>query len=137
MSRVPASPTSLGTFLTCPRQFQAKYITKEVVFQPTEASLFGDRGHKGLGSTCANDKVETFQMLRQVGSEASHGAPVNVQPKWSKGRYVPVTGCSFASTTRRPGVASMRPMRVTGVPAARPASSTASRALGGAVKSNS
>lgn len=45
---VPASPTSLGTYLTCPRQFQAKYITKEVVFQPTAASEHGDRGHKAL-----------------------------------------------------------------------------------------
>lgn len=45
---IPASPTSLGTFLTCPRQFQAKYITKEVKFEPTAASEHGDRGHKAL-----------------------------------------------------------------------------------------
>ena len=29
---VPASPTSLGTWLLCPRQFDAKYISKTVVF---------------------------------------------------------------------------------------------------------
>lgn len=42
------SPTSLQTFLTCPRQYEAKYITKEVVFEPNEHSKFGDLVHKSL-----------------------------------------------------------------------------------------
>lgn len=45
---VPASPTSLGTWLLCPRQFDAKYISKTVVFQPSDASRFGDRAHKAI-----------------------------------------------------------------------------------------
>lgn len=42
------SPSLLKTFLTCPRQYQAKYITKEVVFQQNEAAAFGDRVHKSV-----------------------------------------------------------------------------------------
>jgi len=48
MSFVPASPTSLATYLTCPRQFDAKYISKTVVFQPSNASQYGDRLHKAI-----------------------------------------------------------------------------------------
>ena len=48
MKLMPQSPTSIGTFETCPRQYQAKYITKEVVFTQSEASMYGDRMHKGM-----------------------------------------------------------------------------------------
>lgn len=36
------------TFSTCPRQYQAKYITKEVEFKPTPESLYGDEVHDAL-----------------------------------------------------------------------------------------
>ena len=55
MSHFPLSPTSLNTWLTCPRQFQAKYITKEVVFKPTEASEFGVRVHKSIEDYLTKD----------------------------------------------------------------------------------
>lgn len=42
------SPTSLTTFLTCPRQYEAKYITKEVVFQETAHTRFGTAVHAAL-----------------------------------------------------------------------------------------
>jgi PD-(D/E)XK nuclease superfamily len=45
---IPVTPTSLGTFLTCPRQFEAKYITKEVVFQETAATIYGTAMHTAL-----------------------------------------------------------------------------------------
>ena len=45
---MPQSPTSVNTFNTCPKQYQAKYITKEVVFQPTVATERGTRWHKQL-----------------------------------------------------------------------------------------
>jgi hypothetical protein len=68
MSFIPASPTSLGTWLTCPRQFEAKYVTKEVVFQPSEASLYGDRIHKAM-----EDRIGKNTPLP---SEAEHLEPV-------------------------------------------------------------
>jgi hypothetical protein len=43
---LPITPSLLNVFLTCPRQYQAKYITKEVVFQQNEAAKQGDIVHK-------------------------------------------------------------------------------------------
>lgn len=48
---LPITPSLLNVFLTCPRQYQAKYITKEVVFQQNEAALFGDMVHKSVEKT--------------------------------------------------------------------------------------
>lgn len=45
---LPITPTLLDTFLTCPRQYQAKYVTKEVVFQQNAAAAYGDRIHKAV-----------------------------------------------------------------------------------------
>lgn len=42
------SPTSLSTFLTCPRQYEAKYITKEVKFESNAHAVFGDLVHKSI-----------------------------------------------------------------------------------------
>lgn len=42
------SPTSLQTFLTCPRQYYAKYVTKEVKFEQNEHATFGDLIHKSI-----------------------------------------------------------------------------------------
>lgn len=42
------SHTSLDTFKTCPRQYQAKYITKEVKFKETVATIYGNRVHEEL-----------------------------------------------------------------------------------------
>lgn len=36
------------TFSTCPRQYKAKYITKEVEFKPTPETLYGDEVHDAL-----------------------------------------------------------------------------------------
>ena len=44
----PLSPTALNTMLTCPKQFEAKYVTKEVQFVPTAQSLKGREIHKHL-----------------------------------------------------------------------------------------
>lgn len=48
MKLMSQSPTSVSTFNTCPKQYQAKYITKEVKFQPNEATERGARWHKQL-----------------------------------------------------------------------------------------
>lgn len=45
---LPISPSLLNTFLLCPRQYEAKYITKEVTFTPNEAAAYGDRVHKSV-----------------------------------------------------------------------------------------
>ena len=42
------SPTSLQTFLTCPKQYHAKYITKEVKFEQNDHATFGDLVHKSI-----------------------------------------------------------------------------------------
>lgn len=42
------SHSSLDTFMTCPRMYKAKYITKEVQFKPTMASRWGDHAHHHL-----------------------------------------------------------------------------------------
>lgn len=39
------SHTALDTFQTCPRQYQAKYVTKEVKFMETDATRYGNRMH--------------------------------------------------------------------------------------------
>lgn len=42
------SPSQVQTYLTCPRQYQAKYITKEVKFQQNDYAKFGDLVHKQI-----------------------------------------------------------------------------------------
>ena len=44
----PQSHSSLSVFETCPRQYEAKYITKEVKFQQNAAAAWGDRAHLAL-----------------------------------------------------------------------------------------
>ena len=47
-SMMTQSPTSLQTFLTCPKQYHAKYITKEVKFEQNDHATFGDLVHKSI-----------------------------------------------------------------------------------------
>lgn len=42
------SPTSLQTFITCPRQYEAKYITHEVEFKQNPHATFGDLIHRRI-----------------------------------------------------------------------------------------
>lgn len=42
------SPTSLQTFLTCPKQYEAKYITKEVKFSGNAHTEFGVLLHSSI-----------------------------------------------------------------------------------------
>ena len=48
MKLMPQSPSSVSTYNTCPKQYQAKYITKEVVFKSTAETERGTRWHKQL-----------------------------------------------------------------------------------------
>lgn len=48
MQLMPQSPTSVGTYTTCPKQYQAKYITKEIKFMPNAATERGSKWHKWL-----------------------------------------------------------------------------------------
>lgn len=56
---LPITPTLLSTFLTCPRQYKAKYITKEVVFTANEATLFGRRLHESVENTLKHQAALT------------------------------------------------------------------------------
>lgn len=42
------SPSSMGTFETCPRKFEAQYITRESKWVETEANKYGNRMHEAL-----------------------------------------------------------------------------------------
>lgn len=44
----PQSHSSLEVFNTCPRQYEAKYITREVKFQQNAAAAWGDKAHMAL-----------------------------------------------------------------------------------------
>lgn len=68
---MPQSPTSVGTYGTCPKQYQAKYITKEIKFEPNAATERGSRWHSYLEHRIADgvklpDEVAHFEpvMLR-------------------------------------------------------------------------
>lgn len=54
---MPQSPSSVSTFNTCPKQYQAKYITKEVVFKPNPATERGTRWHLQLEERLRDKKV--------------------------------------------------------------------------------
>lgn len=40
------SPSSINTFLTCPRRFEGKYFLKEDPFAPNEKTMYGNRFHE-------------------------------------------------------------------------------------------
>ena len=44
----PQSHSSLGVFETCPRQYEAKYLTKEVKFQQSPQAAWGDSVHLAI-----------------------------------------------------------------------------------------
>ena len=46
LKMMPQSPSSLQTFLTCPRQYFAKYIAKSVVFKGNKHTELGSKVHK-------------------------------------------------------------------------------------------
>lgn len=55
------SPTQVSTYDLCPRQFQAKYITKEVKFVQNVHAKFGDMVHKQIEDFLNDGKpVETM-----------------------------------------------------------------------------
>ena len=46
--RIVHSHSSIDGFITCARQYQAKFITKEVVFVGSEHTAYGNRAHDAL-----------------------------------------------------------------------------------------
>lgn len=61
------SHSSLDTFMTCPRMYKAKYITREVKFKPSLESRWGDHAHHHL---------ELY-----VGSQGACQIPEQINPK--------------------------------------------------------
>lgn len=45
---LPVTPSLLNKFLTCPKQYENTYITKEFPYQQNEAAMLGDRIHKSV-----------------------------------------------------------------------------------------
>lgn len=83
---MPQSPTSVGTFNTCPKQYEAKYITKEIKFMPNEATERGSRWHKYLEDRMS-DKVA-------LPLEVAHFEPVLSRMEHFRGELI--TEQSFA-----------------------------------------
>lgn len=48
MKMMTLSPTSIDTFLTCPYQYKAKYVTKEVKFESNAHADFGTAVHENI-----------------------------------------------------------------------------------------
>ena len=44
----PQSHSSLSTFETCPRQYEARYILKTLPYQETVATAWGNAAHDAL-----------------------------------------------------------------------------------------
>lgn len=65
---MPQSPSSVNTYNTCPKQYQAKYITKEIKFEPNPATERGTRWHSYLEERVANEKA--------LPSEVAHFEPL-------------------------------------------------------------
>jgi len=62
------SPSSLKLYDTCPRQYQARYITNETPFTDTEATIYGKRMHAALehaidGTTPLPDEFRHLQRV--------------------------------------------------------------------------
>lgn len=44
----PFSPSCVQTYQTCPRQYEARYVTKEIKFEQNIHAVFGDQMHKAI-----------------------------------------------------------------------------------------
>lgn len=68
------SPTSLQKFVTCPKQYEATYITKESVFQPNDHAKFGTLVHSAIedyltkGTTLPNILSKLAPTLDKMGA---------------------------------------------------------------------
>lgn len=56
----PQSHSSLSVFETCPRQYEAKYITREVKFQQGAAAAWGDKVHLALEGYLLSQGVQAL-----------------------------------------------------------------------------
>lgn len=70
MKLMPQSPSSVAKFGTCPKQYQAQYITKEVKFVPNASTERGTRWHSHLEKRIAEKvalppEVNHFEPLMQ------------------------------------------------------------------------
>lgn len=74
MSEFHWSHSHVDTFETCPRQYEAKYVTKEVVFKETDATRWGNHVH---------DAAERY--LRD-GTPVPSDVPYQKQFDWVKER---------------------------------------------------
>ena len=62
LQMMPQSPSSLQTFLTCPRQYFAKYISKEVEFTGNKHTIFGSKVHKVFEDYLKSSGQDTIQL---------------------------------------------------------------------------
>lgn len=101
MKLMPQSPSSVNTFTTCPKQYQAKYITKEIKFEPNAITERGTKIHSYLehrmadGEKLPNEiahlevvmqKLETFS--GEVKTEFTLAIDSKFEPCEYKQRYI-------------------------------------------------
>lgn len=65
------SYSMINTFNTCPRKFEAQYITKEIKFKQSEAALWGSDVHKALEDRIKlkkplGERFKTFERYAQA-----------------------------------------------------------------------
>lgn len=62
------SPSSIGTFDTCPRKYEGSYITREAVWKETEANAYGIRMHTAAEGALIHQQPvpEEFAQLQPV-----------------------------------------------------------------------
>lgn len=86
MKLMPQSATSVGTYQTCPKQYQAKYITKEIKFESSAATERGSRWHKWLEERMGDKAV--------LPAEVAHLEPIMQRMERFSGELI--TEQSFA-----------------------------------------
>lgn len=66
-TNIAHSHTSVSTFQTCPKQYHAKYITKEIKFEETEATIYGNRMHEAMENRLRDKAVLPSEFIALEG----------------------------------------------------------------------
>lgn len=91
------SPTSLGTFESCPLMFKEKYLLKKYPFVETEASRYGNRFHKAVEDRLGPDNIAeppefaefrpTFDAIRAIPGKLMPEVELAVDKEWKPVPY--------------------------------------------------
>lgn len=88
------SPTSISTFVTCPRQYEAKYVTKEVVFSESDNTRFGTAVHAAIEKALKGE-AHLPAMLEAMSPLLEGMRALNASAETKLARDVDGNPCSF------------------------------------------